>query len=86
VFAAIYWMRGMVQPKTGRQKAMAAGWTAEWHYEDQGGEVLAWRLRMSPQEAIFLALRTAQDTAHIICSFLLPLLGRFDRSGLLVHG
>ena len=86
VFAAIDRMRGMVQPKTGRQKAMATEWTTEWHHKDQGGEVLAWRLRVSPQEAIFLALRTAQDTAHIICSFLFPLLGRFDRSGLLVHG
>jgi hypothetical protein len=66
VFAAIDLMRGMVQPKTGRQKAVTAQWTAEWRYEEEGGEVFAWRLRVRPQEAVLLAPWTAQDAAHII--------------------
>ena len=72
MFAAINWMPGMVQPKMGRQKAMTARWTAEWDHEEKGGEVLAWRLRASPQEAILLAPRTAQGAAHFICSLSLP--------------
>jgi len=48
VFAAIDRMRGMVQPKTGRQKTVTARWTAEWRHEEEGGEVLAWRLRVRP--------------------------------------
>jgi hypothetical protein len=64
VFAAIDRMRGMVQPKTGRQKAVTARWTAERRHEEEGGEVLAWRLRVRPQKAVLLAPRTAQDAAH----------------------
>jgi hypothetical protein len=48
---------------------MTARWTAEWHHEEEGGEVLAWRLRPRPQENVLLAPRTAKDATHIICSF-----------------
>jgi hypothetical protein len=72
VFAAIDRMSGMVQPKMGRQKTVTARWTAEWRHEEEGGEVLAWRLRVRPQEAVLLAPRTAQDASHIICSFWFP--------------
>ena len=86
VFASIDRMRGMIQPKTGREKTVTARWTAEWRHEEEGGEVLAWRLRVRPQKAVLLAPRTARDAAHIICAF------SFSRSGLpadllsLVHG
>jgi len=72
MFAAIDRMRGMVQPKTGRQKTVTARGTAEWRHEEEAGEVFAWRLRVRPQEAVLLAPRTTQDAAHIICSFLFP--------------
>ncbi|HZC81494.1 MAG TPA: hypothetical protein VE222_07195 [Nitrospiraceae bacterium] len=69
----------MVQPKTGRQETMTAGWATEWRHEEEGSESLPYRLRMGPQEAFLLALWTTQGTAHIIYSFLFPLLGLFDR-------
>lgn len=65
-------MRGIVQPKMGREKTMTARRTKERRHEEEGGEMLAWRLRVRPQEAGLLAPRAAQDTAHIICSFSCP--------------
>jgi hypothetical protein len=72
VFAAIDRMRGMVQPKMGRQKAVTARRTTEWRDKDKEGKVLAWRLRIRSQEAILPASRTTQDATHIFCSFSFP--------------
>ena len=48
--------------------------------------MLAWRLRVRPQEAVLLTLRTAQDTAHIINSFLFPCLDLQIHKSSLVNG
>lgn len=72
MFAAVDRMRGMIQPKMGRQKSVTARRTTEWRDKDKEGKVLAWRLRMRSQEAIFPASRTTQDAAHIFCSFSFP--------------
>ena len=72
MFAAIDRMRGMVQPKMGRQKAVTARRTTEWRDKDKEGKVLAWRLRIRSQEAILPASRTTQDATHIFCSFSFP--------------
>jgi hypothetical protein len=48
MFTTIDRMCGMVQPQMGRQKSVAAGWTMEWGYEEERGEMLAWRLGLRP--------------------------------------
>ena len=72
MFASIDRMRGMIQPKMGRQKSVTARRTTEWRDKDKEGKVLAWRLGMRSQEAILPASRTTQDATHIFCSFSLP--------------
>jgi hypothetical protein len=48
VFAAIDLMRGVVKPKTGRQKAVTARWTAERRHKEERGKMFARRLRLRP--------------------------------------
>jgi hypothetical protein len=58
----------MVQPKVGRKKTMTARRTKERRHEEEGGEMLAWRLRGRSQGTGLLAPRAAQDPTHIISS------------------